>query len=390
MKKRSRSGLVVAIAVCILIAGCGGFAGGPGANETDDEGLDEGLSDDAGDDEHVDSDGDGTSTDDNVSDDANESDDSDAITTDDEADDTDDDSYDQDEQESSNESAGNGDESDGTHDADESLEPDQSLLTLVVVDEDGEPLEGVDVFGLGAEHDADIPREFSGETDDDGLYTDEIYENEYEIDLEFDGYESKTFDHVHDEEHEVTAELDSENDSGEVTLEVVHPGTGEGMATELRTNATESGTHDTNQDGEVVLEDVEPGEYSITATELPSHPSSTTESTEFTVEETPSTVEVEGVPFPEDCRLDIEVVDGETGDPIDGASIGGHVEMHNHTEIAEVNSAETDADGAATLVEICGEWEIMVSADDYEQQIERLDLEENDSATVELESETDN
>ncbi|WP_255171350.1 DNA polymerase V family protein [Natrononativus amylolyticus] len=274
--------LILVVVLCVLLAGCGSLDGGPGSDADDtadfEETADDSEVDDTADgtDEDGDADDETAESDDSVEiipveesdDESDESDADDADsdetdsgtddsattegddTSDDDAGDTDDgadaDGTDDgaatddgdgatdadDEDGTTDDGAGDdgtdaddGEADDSTDDAadeDEPREPGQSLLTITVVDSAGEPVEGVEIFGQGDEHEADIPLEFSGETDADGQYTDVIYENEYVIDLDHDEYEGMSVEHVHDGEYEITVTLEpSEPEQSLLTLEVV-------------------------------------------------------------------------------------------------------------------------------------------------------------------------
>ncbi|WP_255168058.1 carboxypeptidase-like regulatory domain-containing protein [Natrononativus amylolyticus] len=182
-------------------------------DDTDDDGAD--LEDDAGGDDGVDEDDASEEEEDETDeDDGGGGEDADGESDDSEGDAPDD-----------------GDEADdatddGADDSDDGAdvsEPDTSLLELTVVDPVGNPIENVSVSGEGEPHEADIPLEFSGETDANGQYTDEIYENEYEIELDHPDYEAETIEHDHDGAHELTVELESDGapEAALMTLTVV-------------------------------------------------------------------------------------------------------------------------------------------------------------------------
>ena len=96
-------------------------------------------------------------------------------------------------------------------------EPPTSEITIQVTNMSGEPIANAEIYGEGEPHEADIPLEFDGETNADGIHSTPIYENEYTIEVDHPDYASETVEHVHDGETEVTVELeggdDSENDS---------------------------------------------------------------------------------------------------------------------------------------------------------------------------------
>lgn len=91
-------------------------------------------------------------------------------------------------------------------------EPPTSEITIWVVDSDGNPIEGAEIVGQGDPHEADIPLEFDGETNADGVHSTPIYQNSYTIDVDHPDYFAETVEHVHDGETEITVELEPEDD----------------------------------------------------------------------------------------------------------------------------------------------------------------------------------
>ena len=207
--------LLFGVGIVLSLATSGAIdPGGPsiGGDDTDaDDSLESGDdTDDAADGDDSDDEGeDGTADESEATDDDTDS--ADGESGDDGADDT---------------GAADDEDTDDADDTGDASEPETALLSLTVVGPAGEPLEGVTVTGQGEEHEADIPLEFEGETDEDGTYTDEIYENEYTIELEHPDYETETVEHDHDGEQELTVELEPAEDgdapdTSVVTLTVV-------------------------------------------------------------------------------------------------------------------------------------------------------------------------
>lgn len=89
-------------------------------------------------------------------------------------------------------------------------EPPTSEITIRVSDPEGNPIEGADIVGQGESHPADIPLEFDGETDEDGVLSTPIYENDYTIETSHPDYEPTTIEHTHDGETEVTVEIEED------------------------------------------------------------------------------------------------------------------------------------------------------------------------------------
>lgn len=89
-------------------------------------------------------------------------------------------------------------------------EPPTSEITIRVTDPEGNPIEGADIVGQGESHPADIPLEFDGETDEDGVLSTPIYENDYMIEISHPDYEPTTIEHTHDDETEVTVEIEED------------------------------------------------------------------------------------------------------------------------------------------------------------------------------------
>ncbi|WP_207588459.1 hypothetical protein [Halomontanus rarus] len=221
--KAVQTGLV-AVGVVLFVAGMAhslgvGGAVDPGAVSfgDDTDGDSPGDSDDPGTE-------DGGQASDGDTDGGDEAADGDDTGTNDEAQ-TDDDGTDEREDERSGE---NGTE-DEPENEDESTEPETASLTLTVVGPAGERIEDAEIRGEGEPHEADIPLEFGGETDSDGTYTTEIYENEYAIDVDHPAYEATTIDHAHDGDNETTVELDPDGNDGtapstaRLTIRIVDP-----------------------------------------------------------------------------------------------------------------------------------------------------------------------
>jgi hypothetical protein len=110
------------------------------------------------------------------------------------------------------------DETEDQEDDDADIEePPTSEITIQVTDMGGESIANAEIHGEGEPHEADIPLEFDGETNAEGIHSTPIYENEYTIEVDQPDYNLETVEHVHDGETEVTIELeggdDNENDS---------------------------------------------------------------------------------------------------------------------------------------------------------------------------------
>lgn len=315
--------LISAIAVLVALAGCGDAFSGSGRNINDDTDAsndtvesdnesDDSDQDEADNAETDDSDDEGDDTNETETDDAeqNDSDQDDADGDPDNEEETNDDD------ESNDTDAGDRDEKDDARDDDntseddqngtsDDTEPDTPPLTLTVVDTDGDPIEGATVAGQGEPHEADIPLEFGGKTDADGLYTDVIYENEYTIDIDHPDYNATTVEHPHDGESNVTVELKPATSSEQ---------------------------------------------YEVTFT----------------------------------------VLDSETGDPINGATVAGKAPMRDSGD--DLFVGETGPNGTVTVEGNEGDWwDLEVRADGYETTAPELDtVDEDTSVTVELDPTSEN
>lgn len=402
--------LIVGIVALVALAGCGDDLGGPDndvdeegeqledveelddeANETDGDGTDDGAGNETDGADSGDSDANetdvvdlnGEETDGDEDSDA-ESGDGDAGSDDSAADGTEEDEGEADETDDSERDGGAGD--------DEPAEPGQSLLTLTVVDEDDEPIEGVTVEGLGEPHEADIPLEFSGETDENGQYTDVIYENEYTIDLDHEAYNATTVEHTHDGEREVTVTLEFEGEeTGELAFEVLetaHGGPAEGV--EIAGEREEPGvdgepvtfTAETDDDGMAVV-DAPYGTYDVTLD------GERYESLEGQVEhrETegwtpPALFEINPV-LPEH-NFTVNVVD-EDGEPVNGVDVEGTNEPYyaDQNESFEV----TGVDGSTTITTL-SEGMVTVTVTptetDHEPETVGVSLRQDEEITVVL------
>ncbi len=118
------------------------------------------------------------------------------------------------EQDETDDEDGDGEETDEDTDDSDGEEPPTSEITVRVTDTAGEPVAGAEIDGEGEPHEADIPLEFDTETDEDGVASTPIYENEYTIAVEHPDYDSETVEHVHDGETELTVELEAEETEG--------------------------------------------------------------------------------------------------------------------------------------------------------------------------------
>ncbi|WP_255171005.1 MSCRAMM family protein [Natrononativus amylolyticus] len=259
----------------------------------------------------------------------------------------------------------------------------ESTLVIEVVDDADEPVPDVAVSGAQSDGE-DNESAFSGETDDDGRFSAAVVDTDYEIELTHEAYAPVRFEYSHDGDSAFTVSLTPLEDAGEVRLRVVDPETGDPLHAGVETNATDDHPNTTDEEGEILLEGVSPGEYAVTATELPARPNQTNESTVFTVEETPAEIDVAGVPLPGECRLDVEIRDAEANESLGNATVGGSLELFNHTETAALPTVETDDNGSATLEAVCGWWDLDVGADGYENATESLTVENDSDVTVGL------
>ncbi|TYL36927.1 hypothetical protein CV102_19410 [Natronococcus pandeyae] len=125
-----------------------------------------------------------------------------------------------DQDEDVDESEDDDDGDDGDTDGDDGDEPDTeeppvAEITIQVTSTEGEPIENAVIGGEGEPHEAEIPLEFDGETNADGVHSTPIYENEYSIEVDHPDYVAETVEHVHDGETGVTVELEAEDDESE-------------------------------------------------------------------------------------------------------------------------------------------------------------------------------
>ncbi|WP_394740191.1 carboxypeptidase-like regulatory domain-containing protein [Natronococcus roseus] len=104
-------------------------------------------------------------------------------------------------------------------DGSDAEEPPTAEITIRVTDTADEPVSGAEIDGEGEPHEADIPLEFDTETDEDGVASTPIYENEYTITVDHPDYDSATVEHVHDGETELTVELEAEGYETEIVNE---------------------------------------------------------------------------------------------------------------------------------------------------------------------------
>ncbi|MFC4988949.1 carboxypeptidase-like regulatory domain-containing protein [Saliphagus infecundisoli] len=267
--------------------------------------------------------------------------------------------------------------------------PGASRITVAVVDESGSPIEGAEVIGRGTPHEADIPLQFRGETNSNGRHPDVVYHNDYRIQADHPDYTGEIVRHTHDGPADVAVELESGPERIPVAITAIHPDTGgaiEGAAVRLvRTSGPDSVTADaeTGSDGAALLE-VEAGEYNVLVAD---DIDLTLVETEYTVAvgDDPVQTSFEAVTEPDDCVLTVEVVDGETGSPIEGARVQADVRAENIDDMG-LAAGEADGNGIAEIQGWCGEWEPAIGSEGYwPADPGRLDVAGNDALTVELE-----
>ncbi len=266
--------------------------------------------------------------------------------------------------------------------------PSASRITVAVVDESGSPIEGAEVIGRGTPHEADIPLQFRGETNSNGRHPNVIYHNDYRIQADHPDYVGEIVRHTHDGPADVAVELESGPEEIPVAITAVHPDTGgaiEGAAVRLvRTDGTDSFTADaeTGSDGAALLE-VEAGEYDVFVADGIEPTLVTTDYT-VTVGDEPVQASFEAVTEPDDCVLTAEVVDGETGAPIEGARFQADIRVESVDEVGLATGA-ADGNGVVEVEGWCGEWELAVGSEGYwPGNPEPIEVAGSDSITVEL------
>ncbi|MFC4989498.1 carboxypeptidase-like regulatory domain-containing protein [Saliphagus infecundisoli] len=267
-------------------------------------------------------------------------------------------------------------------------EPGTAGLTLRVVDGNGDPIEGASVLGTGEPTPGDVPLEFSGETNGNGVYGDVIYKNTYTIEIDHPDYAGTTLEHDHRMDTDIEVELQAQSEAA-LTVRAVHPVSGEPVSGVTVSVAREDGTGreleaETGPTG-LASFDVEPAEYRIVAYERELYRTNPM-ATVVTVGEDPRTVQVRAVVEPEDCTAPVEVVDGGTGDPVENATVSVDVARPDHG-LMENPTGETGADGTVEITTWCGEWTISARADGYNrvpQEQVRVAGDRDEPITIEL------
>lgn len=259
---------------------------------------------------------------------------------------------------------------DHTHDSDARVDVELAFgvseLTVAVVDSSGDGIDGASVEGSGEEHPSDIPTEFGGDTDENGVYTNVIFQNDYEITVDHEEYHSWTDEHAHYDDSQIDVELEvAEPDAAEIVIEIVDSsGSGiEGISIEGRGEEHPSGIPtafggETDENG-VYTNVIYENDYEITATH-PHYGDETTAHAHYGDTRVEMTLEAE-----QPDASDIHVTVTDTSDePVEGVSIQGDGEDHP-SDIPTQFDGETDGSGVYTNYIFENDYEITASHPHY-------------------------
>ena len=148
--------------------------------------------------------------------------------------------------------------------------PDTHTLTVKVTDaETGDPVEGVDISGVGDRHPDGSDMLMGGETNSDGVLVQDVYESGYHITVSSDGYEPMTKEVVVDSDTSVSFELVPEEPETHTLTTTVTDATGDPLDGASVSIVTYDGGEDVasataDENGQATF-DLEDGSYEVIA-----------------------------------------------------------------------------------------------------------------------------
>lgn len=389
--------LVVLVVLSVAFAGCAGW----GTDGPVDSGNDENQSNETDDPENANetnassanesSGADGgaaapadDSPDDSDDSDVNEGGDSDGGTDDSGA--VDDDGSDESDGQDENQSPGDGDgdeapPSDGSGDGNDSDDDDEAphgTLTVTVEDDDGEPVEGVEVVGIGPGGDV-----YSATTTENGQATFDLEDGDYTFSVTTDGteYDASSEEELtmDGEDQSITLTVTSEQESSPETHTLTVTGVADGVEVQAEADAELSDGEvytATASDGQATLE-VPEGGYIVTAEGYHGADIHVDSDTEITLQN------LDG------ATIEITVVDAQTGEPVPGAVIEGVCHLYYSSGDSYI-TGEAGEDGViqAEAEVTPTDCDANIYADGYEETVEQISVPDDDGLTVELEPET--
>lgn len=268
-----------------------------------------------------------------------------------------------------------GNQSSGDDDGDEAP---YGTLSVTVEDDDGQPVEGVEVVGTGPGGDV-----YSATTDENGQATFDLEDGEYTFSVTTDGteYDASSEEELtmDGEDQSITLTVTSEQEPAPETHTLTVTGVADGIEVQAEADAELSDGElytATASDGQAELE-VPEGGYIVTAEGYHDANIHVDSDTEITLQN------LDG------ATLAITVVDAQTGEPVPGAVIEGVCNLY-YTSGDSYITGEAGEDGViqAEAEVTPTDCDANIYADGYEETVEQISVPDDDGLTVALEPET--
>lgn len=271
--------------------------------------------------------------------------------------------------------------SDGSGDGNDSDDDDEApygTLSVTVEDDDGEPVEGVEVVGTGPGGDV-----YSATTDENGQATFDLEDGEYTFSVTTDGteYDASSEEELtmDGEDQSITLTVTSEQEPAPETHTLTVTGVADGVEVQAEADAELSDGEvytATASDGQATLE-VPEGGYIVTAEGYHGADIHVDSDTEITLQN------LDG------ATIEITVVDAQTGEPVPGAVIEGVCHLYYSSGDSYI-TGEAGEDGViqAEAEVTPTDCDANIYADGYEETVEQISVPDDDGPTVELEPET--